>query len=150
MNTVKEKMMGTTNVKRRGKSPLAVSGKLTASERKILEAALSETKPRKLREDANVVALSQKELEALFEVQVQNAAELIRTAKEKRKVSQRDLASRVGVANPRVAQIQKAGNAIEIPTLAKYAEALGYDLEIAFVPRQGGERLVTKAPAFSK
>jgi hypothetical protein len=51
----------------------------------------------------------------------------------------------VGVANPRVAQIQKAGNAIEIPTLAKYAEALGYDLEIAFVPRQGGERLVTKA-----
>jgi hypothetical protein len=49
------------------------------------------------------------------------------------------------VANLHVAQIQKAGNAIEIPTLAKYAEALGYDLEIAFVPRQGGERLVAKA-----
>jgi ribosome-binding protein aMBF1 (putative translation factor) len=136
----------TTKIKRQGKSPLAVSGKLTAAERKLLEEALNETTPRTLREGANVVAMSQKDLEALFEVQVQNAAELIRKAKEKRRVSQRDLANRVGVANPRVAQIQKAGNAIEIPTLAKYAEALGYDLEIAFVPRQGGERLVTKTP----
>ncbi len=135
----------TTNVKRQGKSPLAVSGNLTAAERKLLESALSETTPRTLRKEAKVGAMSQKDLEALFEVEVQNAAELIRKAKEKRRVSQRDLASRLGVANPRVAQIQKAGNAIEIPTLAKYAEALGYDLEIAFVPRQGGERLVTKA-----
>ncbi len=139
------KKINPTNIKRQHKPALAVSGKLTSAERKRLETALNETKPRTLRKDATVIALSQKDLEALFEVEVQNAAELIRKAKEKRRVSQRDLASRVGVANPRVAQIQKAGNAIEIPTLAKYAEALGYDLEIAFVPRQGGERLVAKA-----
>jgi ribosome-binding protein aMBF1 (putative translation factor) len=140
----------TAHLKRQGKRPLAVLGTLTAAERKLLETALSETKPRTLRKNADVVALSQKDLEALFEVEVQSAAELIRTAKEKGRISQRDLASRVGVTNPRVAQIQKAGNAIEIPTLAKYAEALGYDLEVAFVPRQGGERLVTKASAASK
>jgi ribosome-binding protein aMBF1 (putative translation factor) len=134
-----------TKIKRQNKPHLAVSGKLTDAERNLLEMALNETKPRTLRKDATVVALSQDDLEALFEVEVRNAAELIRKAKEKGHISQRDLASRVGVANPRVAQIQKAGNAIEIPTLAKYAEALGYDLEIAFVPRQGGERLVTKA-----
>jgi ribosome-binding protein aMBF1 (putative translation factor) len=139
------KKINPTNIKRQHKPPLAVSGKLTAAERKLLETALNETKPRTLRKDATVIALSQKDLEALFEVKVRNAAELIRKAKEKRRVSQRDLASRVDVANPRVAQIQKAGNVTEIPTLAKYAEALGYDLEIAFVPRQGGERLVTKA-----
>jgi ribosome-binding protein aMBF1 (putative translation factor) len=145
MIIAKEIAMQRTNLKRQSKSPLAVSGKLSATERNLLEAALNETKPRTLRKGANTVSLSQKELETFFEVEVQNAAELIRKAKEKGRVSQRDLASRVGVANPRVAQIQKAGNAIEIPTLAKYAEALGYDLEIAFVPRQGGERLVTKA-----
>jgi ribosome-binding protein aMBF1 (putative translation factor) len=142
--------MPKTNLKRQGKSSLAVSGKLSAAERGLLEAALNETKPRTLRKHALIVSLSQKELEALFEIEVQNAAELIRKAKEKRRISQRDLASRVGVANPRVAQIQKAGNAIEIPTLAKYAEALGYDLEIVFVPRQGGERLVAKAQGGNK
>jgi ribosome-binding protein aMBF1 (putative translation factor) len=143
-------MTKTSYLKRQAKHPLAISGTLTAAERKLLETALAETKPRTLRNDADVVAMSQKDLEALFEVEVQSAAELIRTAKEKGRISQRDLASRVGVANPRVAQIQKAGNAIEIPTLAKYAEALGYDLEVAFVPRQGGERLVTKARSFGK
>jgi hypothetical protein len=36
-----------------------------------------------LRKDAKVIGLSQKDLEALFEVKVRNAAELIRKAKEK-------------------------------------------------------------------
>ena len=59
--------MGKTNVKRQGKSPLDVSGKLTSAERKLLEEALNETQPRTLREDANIVALSQKDLEVLIE-----------------------------------------------------------------------------------
>jgi hypothetical protein len=40
-----------TKIKRRGKPPLAVSGKLTAAERKLLEDALNETTPRILREE---------------------------------------------------------------------------------------------------
>ena len=59
--------MGKTNVKRQGKSPLDVSGKLTSAERQLLEEALNETQPRTLREDANIVALSQKDLEVLIE-----------------------------------------------------------------------------------
>jgi hypothetical protein len=47
------------------------------------------------------------------------------------------------VVNSRVAEIRKAGQAIEVQTLARYAEALGYDLEIAFVSKKG-ERLVAR------
>ena len=39
-----------TKIKRKGKSPLLVSGKLTAAEHKLLEEALNETTPRVLRE----------------------------------------------------------------------------------------------------
>jgi hypothetical protein len=47
------------------------------------------------------------------------------------------------VVNSRVAEIRKAGQAIEVQTLARYAEALGYDLEIVFVSKKG-ERLVAR------
>jgi DNA-binding Xre family transcriptional regulator len=77
------------------------------------------------------------------ELTARSAGELVQKAMEARKVSLRELAMRVGVVNSRVAEIRKAGQAIEVQTLARYAEALGYDLEIAFVSKKG-ERLVAR------
>lgn len=63
-----------------------------------------------------------------------DAGEMIALAKAVTGISQRALAERVGVSNPRVAQVQQAGWAIEVQTLERFARALGYDLELRFVP----------------
>jgi Helix-turn-helix domain len=76
------------------------------------------------------------------ELAVRSAGELVHKAMDAQKVSLREMASRLGVVNSRVAEIRKSGQAIEVQTLARYAEALGYDLEIAFV--KDGERLVAR------
>jgi hypothetical protein len=137
-----------TVIKRKGKSPLRLAGKIALDEAAFLTQMLNEpqgidTKAPNLPKRF-LVDISQDELEAMFEEEVPTAGDLIRRAKELEGVSQRALAERVNVQNPRVAQIQKAGNAIEIPTLARYAQAMGFDLEIAFVPKKSGKRLVTK------
>jgi ribosome-binding protein aMBF1 (putative translation factor) len=77
------------------------------------------------------------------ELVARSAGELVQKAMDSQQVSLRELASRLGVVNSRVAEIRKSGQAIEVQTLARYAEALGYDLEIAFVSKTG-ERLVAK------
>jgi plasmid maintenance system antidote protein VapI len=76
------------------------------------------------------------------ELTARSAGELVHKAMDAQQVSLRELASRLGVVNSRVAEIRKSGQAMEVQTLARYAEALGYDLEIAFV--REGERLVAK------
>jgi hypothetical protein len=58
----------TTKIKRKGKLPLLVSEKLTAAECKLLEDALNEITSRTLLEDANIITMSQKDLEALAKV----------------------------------------------------------------------------------
>lgn len=78
------------------------------------------------------------------EVVARSAGELVEKAMQAQDVSLRELASRLGVVNSRVAEIRKAGQAIEVQTLARYAEALGYELEISFVAKDNGKRLVAK------
>ncbi len=77
------------------------------------------------------------------ELTARSAGELVEKAMQSQQVSLRELAERLGVVNSRVAEIRKSGQAIEVQTLARYAQALGYDLEIAFVAKSG-ERLVTR------
>ncbi|WP_036219477.1 helix-turn-helix domain-containing protein [Calidithermus chliarophilus] len=75
-----------------------------------------------------------------------DAGALIALAKAVSGLSQRQLAERVGVSNPRVAQVQKAGQAVEVQTLERFAEAMGYTLELRFVPKdpRGGPVLVAR------
>lgn len=77
------------------------------------------------------------------ELTARSAGELVEKAMQSQQVSLRELADRLGVVNSRVAEIRKSGQAIEVQTLARYAQALGYDLEIAFVAKSG-ERLVAR------
>jgi transcriptional regulator with XRE-family HTH domain len=57
--------------------------------------------------------------------------------REKAGVSQRELAERIGVSQPRIAAIERSRN-VTIDVLEQYVGALGADLEVSVV--QGGRR----------
>jgi DNA-binding Xre family transcriptional regulator len=86
-------------------------------------------------------------LELAVEVQegivAQSAGDLIGRARAMRGLSMRDLAARLGISSARVSQVQHSGESIEVQTLARYAEALGYHLSLALIPKEGGEPITT-------
>lgn len=57
--------------------------------------------------------------------------------------SLRALAERLGLKHPGIIQLEKAQTDIELHTLARHAEALGYELRLEFIPKEGGEVLAT-------
>jgi transcriptional regulator with XRE-family HTH domain len=57
--------------------------------------------------------------------------------REKAGVSQRELAERIGVSQPRIAAIERSRN-VTIDVLEQYVEALGAHLEVSVI--QGGRR----------
>jgi len=77
------------------------------------------------------------------EFALEQAGKLIEQAREKRGLSTRELALKVGVSQPRVIQVQNAGETLNLTTLVKFAGALGYRLRLEFVPEEGGESLKT-------
>jgi len=82
--------------------------------------------------------------EAVYgEFALEQAGKLIEQAREKRGLSTRELAQKVGVSQPRVIQVQNAGETLNLTTLVKFAGALGYRLRLEFVPEEGGESLKT-------
>jgi predicted XRE-type DNA-binding protein len=56
----------------------------------------------------------------------------------------KDVAEKTGVKHPRVVQLERGEN-VEIVTLARFAYALGYDLEIALHPQKKGKVLRVRA-----
>lgn len=58
--------------------------------------------------------------------------------REKAGLSQRELAARLGVSQPRIAKIERSTN-VTIEVLEQYVEALGGELEVSV--RQGGRRI---------
>jgi transcriptional regulator with XRE-family HTH domain len=61
-------------------------------------------------------------------------------------LSLRELAQKLGVKHPRIVQLEQAQTAIELQTLSRHAEVLGYAVRLEFIPREGGEVLVTQLP----
>jgi transcriptional regulator with XRE-family HTH domain len=78
------------------------------------------------------------------ELLLRNVGELLRMAREQRGMTLRDLAEKLEVKHPRIVQLEKAQTAIELQTLTRHAEALGYDIRLEFIPRDGGEILATQ------
>ncbi len=52
--------------------------------------------------------------------------------------------TKLEVNHPRIVQLEKAQTAIELQTLTRHADALGYDIRLEFIPREGGEVLATR------
>lgn len=81
---------------------------------------------------------------ALFQtVVLHELGELLTQARKDQGLTVRDMAERLGVKHPRVVQLEQQDN-LELTTLYQYAQALGYGVEIALVPKTKGRKLVTR------
>jgi transcriptional regulator with XRE-family HTH domain len=60
---------------------------------------------------------------------------LLRQARERAGISQRELAERLGCTQPAVSQAEAGGASLSIATLRRFADALGCDIELAIVSR---------------
>lgn len=69
-------------------------------------------------------------------------AQLLRSAREAAGLSLADTAKRSGLTPERVQELEQEGADIELHTLDRYANALGYDLQIVFIPRGGDAPVV--------
>jgi transcriptional regulator with XRE-family HTH domain len=78
------------------------------------------------------------------ELVLRSLGEVLRSARQRRGMTLRDLAQKLEVKHPRIVQLEKAETAIELQTLTRHAEALGYEIRLEFIPREGGEVLATR------
>ncbi len=69
---------------------------------------------------------------------------LLAEARKTQQLSLKEVAARTGVKHPRVVQLEHGGN-LELLTLARFAHALGYELEISLRPHGKGKVLRVKA-----
>ena len=65
---------------------------------------------------------------------ITDSAGIIRTARERAGLSQRELADRAGVAQPLVARLERAGANPTLRTLEKLAAAAGFTLRVHLEP----------------
>jgi ribosome-binding protein aMBF1 (putative translation factor) len=104
--------------------------------------------PKRLRkglEESRTVEMSLKKFEATLEreVQAERVGELLKQARETQGVTLRELARRMKVKHPTIVNFEKASS-VELSTVARVAEALGYDVWLELAPKQGGEMLSAK------
>jgi DNA-binding XRE family transcriptional regulator len=63
--------------------------------------------------------------------------DLLQQARQARKITGEKLGKRIGVSKARIAQLEGLeGGQVELQTLAQYAHALGYRININFVPQE--------------
>jgi DNA-binding XRE family transcriptional regulator len=74
---------------------------------------------------------------------MEKVGKLLAQARNEQHLTLKDVAEKTGVKHPRVVQLERGTN-VEILTLARFAYALGYDLEIALRPRKKGKVLRVK------
>lgn len=84
-------------------------------------------------------------LEAEFGVvEAQGAGGMLKLAMKERHKTQEALGNDLGIGQPRIAQLTRKGDDVQLSTLKRLAEALGYDLEVRLVDREGGKTIVGK------
>jgi len=78
---------------------------------------------------------------AYYEVTAEELGAIMRYLREQRGLSQAELAQRLGYANrSRLSQIEGVeGLALSLETIARYANALGYRVDLNFVDQKSGE-----------
>ncbi len=83
----------------------------------------------------------EKQRRAYHEVTAEELGEILRYLRDRRGFTQHQLAERLGYkTRSRVSQIEGAeGLSLSLETIARYANALGYRLELHFVDQQSGE-----------
>jgi len=80
--------------------------------------------------------------EALLE---QRVGEVLQAARKARNMSGAELARRVGVSAMRISQLERVSGNVEVQTLVRVAEALGFELTLTLTPKEGGTPLTARA-----
>jgi len=82
-----------------------------------------------------------RKLTSIEEFFAEELGEILRYLRKQRGLSQTELARRLGYANrSRLSQIEGAeGLALSLETIARYANALGYRVDLNFVDQESGE-----------
>jgi DNA-binding XRE family transcriptional regulator len=74
---------------------------------------------------------------------LEKVGKLLSEARKEQQLTLKEVAAKTGVKHPRVVQLERGEN-VEILTLARFAYALGYDLEIALRPQRKGKAFRVK------
>ncbi len=88
-------------------------------------------------------SLTMQEFQSELETTIQAAkvGELVKMARKVRKISVRDLAKKINVSHPRVLEVENSDSTLELQTLVRYANALGFKVKVSFAPVEGGKIL---------
>ncbi len=81
----------------------------------------------------------QNELETI--IQAAKIGDLVKLARKTRKISVRELAKKINVSHPRVLEVENSDVTLEIQTLVRYANVLGFTVKVSFEPIEGGKIL---------
>lgn len=77
-------------------------------------------------------------------LEAEGTGPMLRLALKERGKTQREVGEELGVGQARISQLAGKGDDVQLSTLKRVAEALGYDLEVRLVDRQGGRTIVGK------
>jgi ribosome-binding protein aMBF1 (putative translation factor) len=69
--------------------------------------------------------------------------EALKAAREEQKLSTRALAKQVDLSHTRIQAIESANATLEMQTVAKIAEALGYQINVQFIPKDSSRNQKT-------
>lgn len=89
-----------------------------------------------VRNDYHTKSTTPQEIQQIVDgfVLTKNLGDLLRQARQNRKLSTRAMAAKVGVTQPRVIAVEKAQTQLEIETLVRFATAANYRVNVQLIP----------------
>ncbi len=67
--------------------------------------------------------------------------DLLRQARLQRGLTGEEAGALIGVKRARVSQMENNGDVLQLQNLVQYAQSLGFDVQLSFIPRSGGSVL---------
>ncbi len=72
-------------------------------------------------------------------IAVQTVGDGLRQARKRRKLSSRQLASQLDLSQTRIMELERANTQLELRTVARVAEGLGYQVKLELIPDDANE-----------
>ena len=77
------------------------------------------------------------------QIAVQTVGDGLRQARIRRKISSRELAKQLSLSQTRIMNLEKANTELELRTVARVAEQLGYSLKLELIPNNASEPTIS-------
>ncbi len=76
-------------------------------------------------------------------IAVQTVGDGLRQARKRRKLTSRQLASQLDLSQTRIMEMERANTELELRTVARVAEGLGYRLKLELIPNDANEPTIS-------